>query len=57
MSASTARSIVGLAAFVGLWQLLASLGWINPVLLPAPATLFSAAWELLSGAAVLRGSS
>jgi ABC-type nitrate/sulfonate/bicarbonate transport system permease component len=48
MSASTVRSIVGLATFVGLWQLLASLGWINPVLLPAPVTLFSAAWELIA---------
>lgn len=48
MNASTARNVAGIAIFVGLWQLLAGIGWINPVLLPSPADLAGAAWELLA---------
>lgn len=48
MNASTARNVAGIAIFVGLWQLLAGIGWINPVLLPSPANLAGAAWELLA---------
>lgn len=48
MSASGLRNITGLAVFVGLWQVAAGAGWINPVLLPAPATLAASAWELIA---------
>lgn len=41
------RSIAGFAVFLGAWQLLAHTEIVNPVLLPSPARLFSAAWELL----------
>ena len=47
MKPSTVRNISGFAAFLTLWQLLASIGWINPVLLPSPLQLAGAAWELM----------
>ena len=54
MSASTARSLTGLVAVFGIWQFLATLGWINPVLLPAPSALVTAAWELTTEGVLLR---
>ena len=46
MNLSTVRNIAGFVVFFGLWQLLASIGWINPVLLPSPLQLAAAAYEL-----------
>ena len=46
MKSSIARNISGFVALFGLWQTLASLGWINPVLLPSPLQLVAAAYEL-----------
>ena len=48
MTSSTVRSITGFVVFFGLWQLLASLGWINPVLLPSPLQLVGAAYDLMA---------
>jgi ABC-type nitrate/sulfonate/bicarbonate transport system permease component len=48
------RGALGLAAFLGAWELLASVGWINAVLLPAPTTLFWAAADLLRSGTLLR---
>ena len=47
MSSSTVRNVAGFVVFFGLWQLLASLGWVNPVLLPSPLQLVSAAYDLM----------
>ena len=46
MKSSTVRNIAGFAVFFGMWQLLASIGWINPVLLPSPLQLCAAAYDL-----------
>lgn len=46
MKASTTRHLVGFASFIAIWQFLATIGWINPVLLPSPGRLVFAAWEL-----------
>jgi NitT/TauT family transport system permease protein/sulfonate transport system permease protein len=46
VNSSTVRNIAGFVVFFGLWQLLASIGWINPVLLPSPLQLAAAAYEL-----------
>jgi NitT/TauT family transport system permease protein/sulfonate transport system permease protein len=46
MKASTVRHLVGFASFIGIWQFLATIGWINPVLLPSPERLVAAAWDL-----------
>lgn len=48
MTSSTVRSITGFLVFFGLWQLLASLGWINPVLLPSPFQLVGAGYDLMA---------
>ena len=47
MNSSVGRNISGFVVFFGLWQMLASLGWINPVLLPSPLQLVAAAYELM----------
>ena len=46
MSASTVRHFAGFAVFIGIWQFLSTVGWINPVLLPSPERLVVALWEL-----------
>ncbi len=46
MKASTVRHLVGFSSFIGIWQVLATIGWINPVLLPSPERLVAAAWDL-----------
>ncbi len=46
MTASTVRHFIGFAVFIGIWQFLSTVGWINPVLLPSPARLITALWEL-----------
>ena len=48
------RGALGLAAFLGLSELLASAGLINAVLLPSPTTLFWAAVDLLHSGTLLR---
>ena len=48
MKSSIGRKIAGFVVFFGLWQLLASMGWINPVLLPSPLQLVAAAYELMA---------
>jgi NitT/TauT family transport system permease protein/sulfonate transport system permease protein len=53
VSPSALRNVTGLLAFVGLWQVAAGAGWINPVLLPAPVALAGAAWELLADGVLL----
>lgn len=47
MKASTLRHLTGFAVFIGIWQFLSTVGWINPVLLPSPERLVGATWELL----------
>ena len=47
MKASTLRHLAGFAVFIGIWQFLSTVGWINPVLLPSPERLVGATWELL----------
>jgi len=54
VTAATARNVSGFVVFFGAWQLLASAGWINPVLLPSPLQLVSAAYELLTQGTLLR---
>lgn len=48
MKPSTVRSIAGFVVFFGAWQFLASIGWINPVLLPSPLQLGAAAYALMA---------
>jgi len=48
------RSIVGFAIFLTAWEVFASIGLINAVLLPSPSTLFWAAGDLLRSGALLR---
>jgi len=45
---STIRNIAGFVIFFGVWQALSSIGWINPVLLPSPEQLCTAAYELMA---------
>lgn len=47
MKASTLRNIAGFIIFLGLWQTLSSIGWVNPVLLPSPIQLSFAAYDLI----------
>ena len=47
MNESSVRKAVGLAAVLGLWQLLATTGVINAFLLPPPLRLVDAAYQLL----------
>jgi NitT/TauT family transport system permease protein/sulfonate transport system permease protein len=54
VKASTIRHIAGFVVFIGLWQFLASVGWINPVLLPAPDRLLAAAAELLADGVLIQ---
>jgi len=42
------RNIVGICSFLATWQLLASLGVINPLLLPSPLRVIEATLELLA---------
>jgi NitT/TauT family transport system permease protein/sulfonate transport system permease protein len=53
-SASPLRSILGFAAFLIAWEILASAGLINAVLLPAPSTLIGAAVDLMLNGTLLR---
>jgi NitT/TauT family transport system permease protein/sulfonate transport system permease protein len=48
VNSSVGRNISGFVVFFGLWQMLASLGWINPVLLPSPLQLVAAAYDLMA---------
>ena len=48
MNSSTIRNVAGFVVFFGLWQALASAGWINPVLLPSPLQLVAAAYDLMA---------
>jgi len=48
------RSIMGFAVFLTAWEVLASVGLINAVLLPSPTTLFWAAGDLLRSGALFR---
>src|SRR6202165_5615923 len=42
---------LALALVIGLWQLAGSIGWINPLFLPAPSAIARAIWRLaVSGA-------
>jgi ABC-type nitrate/sulfonate/bicarbonate transport system permease component len=47
LKASSFRKIAGFVVVLGFWQLLASTGLINDVLLPSPVALVGAAYELL----------
>jgi NitT/TauT family transport system permease protein/sulfonate transport system permease protein len=47
VKSSTIRNVAGFVSFFGIWQLLAGVGWINPVLLPSPLQLCNAAYDLL----------
>jgi ABC-type nitrate/sulfonate/bicarbonate transport system permease component len=53
-SARALRSIAGFAVFLIVWEILASAGLINAVLLPAPSTLMAAARDLLLNGTLLR---
>ena len=48
------RSIIGFAVFLTAWQVLASIGLINAVLLPSPTTLVWAAGDLLRSGTLFR---
>jgi ABC-type nitrate/sulfonate/bicarbonate transport system permease component len=48
LRSSIVRNVAGFVVFFGLWQLLASVGWINPVLLPSPLQLVAAAYDLIA---------
>ena len=48
------RSIMGFAVFLTAWEVLASVGLINAVLLPSPTTLFWAAGDLLRSGTLFR---
>jgi len=54
LSAATLRNVSGFVVFFAAWQLLASAGWINPVLLPSPLQLVNAAYDLLMQGILLR---
>ena len=47
MNLSLFRKVSGFALVLGVWQILASTEVINPVLLPAPSSLLTAAYELI----------
>jgi ABC-type nitrate/sulfonate/bicarbonate transport system permease component len=44
---SALGQLAALIAFLGLWQLAASLRWMDPRLLPAPAAVWTVMWGLL----------
>ena len=46
LSRSVARNVVGLALLLGVWQLLSSLGVLNALLMPSPARIAGAAFDL-----------
>jgi hypothetical protein len=48
------RNIVGICSFLATWQLLASLGVINALLLPSPLRVIEATLELLADGSLLR---
>ena len=48
------RNIVGIFGFLATWQLLASLGVINALLLPSPLRVIEATLELLADGSLLR---
>jgi ABC-type nitrate/sulfonate/bicarbonate transport system permease component len=48
------RSIMGFAVFLTAWEVFASVGLINAVLLPSPTTLFWAASDLLRSGTLFR---
>jgi ABC-type nitrate/sulfonate/bicarbonate transport system permease component len=48
------RSIMGFAVFLTAWEVLASVGLINAVLLPSPTALFWAASDLLRSGTLFR---
>jgi NitT/TauT family transport system permease protein len=53
LKASSFRKIAGFVVVLGFWQLLASTGLINDVLLPSPVALIGAAYELLLDGSLL----
>ncbi len=54
LNASSLRKTFGFLLVLGVWQSLASLGVINPFLLPPPARLLTAAYELLADGSLSR---
>ena len=50
---SRLRGAIGLSSFLIVWQALASIGWINPFLLPSPVRLVGAAYDLLADGSLL----
>jgi ABC-type nitrate/sulfonate/bicarbonate transport system permease component len=48
------RSITGFAVFLTAWEVLASAGLINAVLLPSPTTLFWAVGDLLRSGTLVK---
>ena len=48
------RSIAGFAVVLGAWQLLATIGWINAVLLPSPLRVVETFAELLKDGTLMR---
>lgn len=50
----TMRGITGLVVVIGLWQLLATAGWINAVLLPAPLQLVDTFVDMLRDGTLAR---
>src|SRR5690242_16113624 len=51
---SRLRGLVGLIAFIAIWQILASLGIINPFLLPSPVRVVEATYDLLIDGSLLQ---
>ena len=47
MNLSLVRKISGFVLVLGVWQILASTEVINPVLMPAPSSLLTAAYDLI----------
>ena len=50
----TLRGIIGFVVVVGLWQALATVGWINAVLLPAPLQLLATFADMLRDGTLVR---
>jgi NitT/TauT family transport system permease protein len=45
-SSSAAISLGSCLAILLIWQVIAELGWIDPIFLPAPSAIFSALWKM-----------
>jgi ABC-type nitrate/sulfonate/bicarbonate transport system permease component len=54
VSGKILRGIIGIAVFLTAWEVLASVGLINAVLLPSPTRLFWAAGDLLRSGTLFR---